>query len=55
MKEAIKLVEKALEILKSREKKEKEKGNELPFWSQTDRDNYKTLLKSVLKEFDLSF
>lgn len=36
-------------------KKEKEKGNELPFWSQTDRDNYKTLLKSVLKEFDLSF
>lgn len=35
--------------------KKKEKGNELPFWSQTDRDNYKTLLKSVLKEFDLSF
>ena len=34
---------------------EKEKGNELPFWSQTDRNNYKTLLKSVLKEFDLSF
>ena len=35
--------------------KKKEKGNELPFWSQTDRDNYKTLLKSVLKEFVLSF